>query len=97
MGSHWYIKSNSGVYSIPCKECKLKYIHEMSRNIHKCPYEHKRDIRLGNLNNAHFLHISITDDNFDFNAATMLTHIYHKRLRQIFEPGAISLLPSIHT
>ena len=46
------------------------------------PYmnEHKRDIRLGNLNNA-LLYISKIDHNFDFNPVIMLTHIHNKRLR----------------
>ena len=62
------------VSSISCKDCKLKYISETSRNINKHLYEHKRNIRLGNLYNALFLHISKTDHNFDFNAATMFAH-----------------------
>ena len=48
----------------------------MMGNIHKCIYEHKRDIRLGNLTNALFLHMSKNNHNFDFNAATMLAHIH---------------------
>ena len=47
--------------------------------------KYKRYIRLGNLNNALFLHIYKTDHNFDFNAATMLAHNDHKRLKQIYE------------
>ena len=69
----------------------------MARNIHKHIYEYKRDIRLGNLNNALFSHISKTDHNFDFNAATMFAHIHNKRMRQIFEASVILLLPSINT
>ena len=82
--SSWYIKFNANVYYIPCKDCKLKYIGKTSRNIYKHLYEHKSDIRSDNLNNALCLHISKTDHNFDFNAATMLAHIYNKRLRHIF-------------
>ena len=85
---------DADVYSILCKECKLKCIGEITRNIHKCIFDHKKDTRLGNINNALFLHISKTDHNFDCNAATMLAHIHNKRLRQIFEAGAVSLLPS---
>ena len=49
-------------------------------------YEHKRDIRLGNLKTL-FLYISKTDSNFDFKAAMMLAHILNKR--QICEARAI--------
>ena len=66
-------------------------------NIHKCIYEHQRAIRLSNLNNVLFLHISKTDHNFDFNGATMLAHIHNKRSRQIFEASAISLLLFVNT
>ena len=55
------------------------------------------DIRLGNLNDALFQHISQTDHNFDFYTSTMLARIHSKRLRQIFEAGAILLLPSVNT
>ena len=42
------------------------------------------------------MHISKSDSNFDFNAATMLVYIHNKRLRQIFEAGAISLCRNIN-
>ena len=47
------IISDTSVYCIPCKDCKLKYIGKML-NIHKCIEEHRRDIRVCNLNNALF-------------------------------------------
>ena len=50
--SSWNTRSDTGIYSISCKDYKLKYIGEMARNIPKPLYEHKRDIRLGNLNNT---------------------------------------------
>ena len=56
----------------------------MSRNIHKYIYKHRRDVRVDNLNNALLQHISESNHNFDFNAATMLAYIHNKRLRQIF-------------
>ena len=59
--------------------------------------EHKRDIRIGNSNNALFLHISQHNHNFDFNSAKMLTYIHNKNLRQIFEAAAISFLNSLNT
>ena len=52
------IFSDAGVYCIPCKDCKLKYIGETSRNLHVRLKEHKRDIRIGNSKNALFRHIS---------------------------------------
>ena len=42
------------LYIIYCKNCKLKYIGETSRNLHVRLKEPKRDIRIGNLNNALF-------------------------------------------
>ena len=95
LNSRHDIISGVGVYCIPCKECKLKYIGEYTINVHKYIYEHIRDIRSDNLNNAVFLHIPKTDHNFDFNASTMLVYILNKRLRQIFEAGAISLYLSL--
>ena len=46
------IVSDTSIYCIHCKNCKLKYIGDMSRNFHARLKEHKRDIRLGNFNNA---------------------------------------------
>ena len=59
--------------------------------------EHKRDIRIGNLNNALFLHISQSNHNFDFKSAKMLIYIHNKSLRQIFEAAAISFFNSLNT
>ena len=57
--------------------------------------EHKRDIRIGNLNNALFQYISQSNHNFDFSSAKMIIYI-HKKSR-IFEVGAISLSISVNT
>ena len=91
------IFSDAGVYCILCKDCKLKYIGETSRNLHVRLKEHKKDIRIGNSNNALFLHISQHNHNFDFNSAKMLTYIHNKNLRRIFEAAAISSLNSLNT
>ena len=91
------IFSDASVYCIPCKDCKLKYIGETSRNLHVRLKEHKRDIRIGNSNNALFLHISQHNHNFDFNSAKMLTYIHDKNLRRIFEAAAFSFLNSLNT
>ena len=72
------IISDVDVYCIPCKNCKSKYIGKTSRNIHKCLNEHRRGIRVGNLNNALLLHISKSDNNFNFNATMMLVYIHKK-------------------
>ena len=37
-----------------------------------------------------------SDHHLDCNAATMLAYIHNKRLRQIFEVGAISLCQSVN-
>ena len=63
------IFSDPDVYHIPCKNCKLKYVDETSRNLHIRLKENKRDIRIGNSNNALFLHISQFNHNFDFTSA----------------------------
>ena len=73
------------IYCIPCKNWKLKYIGETSQKILVCLKEHKRDMRIDNLNNALFQHISQSNHNFDFNSAKMLIYIHNKRVRQIFE------------
>ena len=91
------IFSDASVYCIPCKDCKLKYIGETSRNLHIRLKEHKRDIRIGNSNNALLLHTSQHNHNIDFNSAKMLTHIHNKNLRRIFEAAAISFLSSLNT
>ena len=96
-GSQRNIFSDAGVFCIPCKNCKLKYIGETSRNLHVRSKEHKRDLRIGNLNNALFQHISQSNHNFDFNSAKMLICIHLKRLRRIFEAAAISLCNSLNT
>ena len=80
------IFSDAGVYFIPCKDCKLKYISETSRNLHIRLKEHKGDIRIGNSNNALLLHTSQHNHNIDFNSAKMLTYIHNKNLRRISKP-----------
>ena len=82
---------------IPCKDCKLKYICETSRNLHIHLKEHKRDIRIGNSNNALLVHTSQHNHNIDFNSAKKLTYIHNKNLRRIFEAAAISFLSSLNT
>ena len=91
------IFSEAGVYCIPCKDCKLKYIGETSRNLHIRLKEHKRDIRIGNSNNALLVHTSQHNHNIDFSSAKMLTYIHNKNLRRIFEAAAISFLSSLNT
>ena len=76
-----YIFSDAGVYCIPCKYCKLKYIGETSRNS----------------NNALLVHTSQHNHNIDLNSAKMLTYIHNKNLRRIFEAAAISFLSSLNT
>ena len=71
------------------------YIGETSRNLHDRLKEYKRDIRIGNLNNALFQYISRSYHYFDFDSAKMLIYIHNKRQRQIFETAAISLFNSI--
>ena len=88
------IFSDAGVYCIPYKDCKLKYIGEAS---HVHLKEHKRDITIGYSNNALFLHISQSNHNFDFNSAKMFIYIHNKSLRQIFEVAAISFSNSLNT
>ena len=88
---------NYRVYCIPCKNFKSKYIGETSRNLHGRLKEHKRDIRIGNLNNALFQHISKSNHNLHFDFAKMPIYIHDKRLRRIFEAGAISLCNSVNT
>ena len=69
------IISEVNVYCITYKDSKLKFMGETVRNNQKHKYEHKRNIRLGNLNNALLLNISKTDHNFDFYEATTLANI----------------------
>ena len=40
------IVSDAGIYCIPCKNYKSKYIGETSTNLHGRLKEHKRDIRI---------------------------------------------------
>ena len=89
------IFSDVDVYCIPCKNCKIKYISETSRNLHVRLKRHKRDIRIGTLNNAQFQHISQSNRNFDFNSTKMF--IYNKRLRRMFVATAISLNNFLNT
>ena len=91
------IFSDAAVYCFPCKDCKFKYIGETSWNLHVCLKEHKRDIRIGNSNNALFLHISQSNHKFDFNSAKMLIYIHNKSLKRIFEASAISFSNSPST
>ena len=91
------IFSDASVYCIPFKDCKLKYIGETSWNFHVRLKEHKKDIRIGNSNNALFLHISQSKHNFDFNSMKMLIYIHNKSLRWIFEADATSFFHSLNT
>ena len=87
-------RSHTG-YCIPYKSCKLRYIGETSLNRHVRLKEPK-DIRTGNLDNA-LQHIFQSNHNIDFNSAKKLIYIYNKRLRWIFEAGAILLCNSVNT
>ena len=49
------IISDTGVYCIHFKNCKLRYIGETSKNIFKRLNEHWKDIKVGNLNNAQII------------------------------------------
>ena len=70
---------------------------ETSWNLHVRLKEHKRDIRIGNSNNALFLHISQFNHNLDFYSAKMLIYIHNKSLWRIFEAAAISFFNSLNT
>ena len=60
--------------------------------------EHKRDVRIGNLNNALFLHIFQSNHIFNFSSAKMLIYFHKKKsLRRIIEAVAISLFYSLNT
>ena len=91
------IFSDARVYCIPCKNCKLKYIGETSRKLHVRLTELKRDIRIGNFNNALFQHIPQSNHNFHFNSTKLLIYIHIKSLRRIFEAAAISFFNSLNT
>ena len=80
-----YIYIYTGVYCIHWKNCK--YIGEASRNIRKRLFAHRRDIRVGYLNNALLQHISESGHNFVFNAASIIATIPNKRSRRDFEVG----------
>ena len=82
------ILSDAGVYCIPCKNCKLKYVGETSRDLHVRLKEHKRDIRIDNINNALLQHISQSNQNFDFNSAKMVIYI-HNHIYQPLRSGRI--------
>ena len=86
------IISDADVYCIPCSNCKLKYIGETSRNLYARLEEHKRNIKFGNL----LQHNSQSNLIFDFNSVKMLVYIRNKRLRRIFEAGAISFCNSFN-
>ena len=73
------IVSDASVYCILYRNCKLKYIGETSRNLHARSKEHKRDIRVGTLNDTLLQHISQSDHNFDFSSTQMLIYILNKR------------------
>ena len=75
------IVSGASVYCIRCRNCKLKYIGETSRNFQTRVKENKRDVRFGNLDNTLLQLISQSDHSFDFNSAKMLVYIHNKRLR----------------
>ena len=95
--SRQHVKSEAGVYMIPCADCHKKYIGETSRNLKKRLYEHKRNIKFGDSNNCLFQHISKTQHMFNFRNASMIAYIHNKRLRQIFEASAISNIPNINS
>ena len=52
--------------------CKLEHIGETFRNVHVHLKEHKRNIRIGNLNNALLQRFSQSNHNFNSNSAKTL-------------------------
>lgn len=70
---------------------------ETGRSVKSRVSEHKRDIRLGNLNNALFVHLTKSDHNFDFDSVEILKYIHNKNLRRIYEAGIISTSRTVNT
>ena len=60
-------------------------------------FQHDLSARIGNSNNALFLHISQSNHNFDFNSVKMLIYVHNKTLRRIFEAATISFFNSLNT
>ena len=92
----WNLFSDNDVSCIPCKNWKLKYIGETSGNLQVYLKEHKKDIRIDNLNNALLQQIFQSNQSFNFNSTKMLIYIHNKRLKRIFEAAAISLCNSLN-
>ena len=74
-------EKNSGVYSIPCKDCDLVYIGESGRDWHIRIKEHKYACRNNNMYNALFNHAFNNNHQIKWDGSKLLYKCdnYHKR------------------
>lgn len=87
---------NSGVYTIPCKDCNKSYWGESGRNWEERLKEHKYDIRTCNMKNSLFNHIVNEDHRIDWDAAKLVYKCNDYYKRRIVESSLIGTMPNFN-
>ena len=79
----------AGVYKIPCKDCDQVYIGETGRDLDTRIKEHKYACKIGNSNNALFVHSFDNNHSIDWKSSQMLYKCSNFKKRRIVESVCI--------
>ena len=85
------VKSNSGVYCIPCKDCNKSYFGESGRGLDTRIEEHKQSVRKGYQYSAIATHCLDVEHRVNFNEARMVYRSNNVRIRRLVEGALIDL------
>ena len=78
------VKSDAGVYKVPCKDCDLVYIGETGRSLDVRMKEHKRDVKNCNTNNANFVHAYDQNHSIDWDSSKMIIKCNNFKKRKTY-------------
>ena len=84
-----HIKSETGIYTIPCRSCDKNCIGDTSWSIKRCIYEYIQDFKICHNRNVLVKHNSETKHSFNLKGSKMLVNIHYKH-RKIVESSIIS-------
>ena len=79
----------AGVYKIPCRDCNHVYIGETGRDLDTRIKEHKYACKVGNNNNAIFVHSYNNNHVIDWTSSQMLYNCSNFKKRRIVESVCI--------
>ena len=87
---------NSGVYSVPCRDCSKIYIGETKRDLDTRLKEHKRDCRLGVESNALYVHSSSNDHAINWDDSKIIFKSSNKNILTFMESICIKFIENFN-